>query len=61
MNITVEDLIELINEARKGIDICTPRIDYYSRSNDWSEEYLEYVCPQLLISNLQKFIEDNKK
>ena len=60
MNITAEDLIEIVNEARKGIMIMVRSTDFYSRPRDLDEEYLEYICPQLLMSNLQKFIEANK-
>lgn len=61
MNITAEDLIEIVNETRKGIMIMVRSTDFYSRPGDLDEEYLEYVCPQLLMSNLQHFIEANEK
>lgn len=60
MNITAEDLIELVNEARKEITVMTPSQCFYRSASDYDEERFEYVCPQLLMSNLQKFIEDNK-
>lgn len=61
MNITAEDLIELISKASKSIVVCAPDNDYYGRPGDWSKKRFEYVCPQLLISNLQHFIEANEK
>lgn len=61
MNITAEDLIKIVDEARKEIMIVVRSTDFYSRPGDLDEEYLEYVCPQLLMSNLQHFIEANEK
>jgi hypothetical protein len=61
MNITAEDLIDLVKESSKSIIVCTPDNDDYGRPGDWGKKRFEYVCPQLLITNLQKFIEDIQK
>ena len=61
MNITAEDLIDLVNDSVKRIEVMVPDQDYYARRGSSTEGSFEYICPHEFMSNLQHFIEANEK
>ena len=59
MNITKRQLKELIKESQKTIRVCVPDSDYYARSTDFSTRDITFICPQMLLSNLDSLDLDN--
>lgn len=45
-------LAEIIPSATTSVKVCVPSTDYYSRSADWSEEYIDVVSQNLLVTLL---------
>lgn len=47
-------LREAIENSKQTIAVCVPSSDYYARGDDWERERLEYICPRLLLQNLEE-------
>lgn len=54
MNISVEDLIELVSANTKDIIVCSPSRDHYRKEGDLDNEYISYVDAQGLVEDLRK-------
>lgn len=52
--LTCEKLIEMIEQATRTMTVCTPSQDFYRRSEDWTEETIKYVDPEILIGLLKE-------
>jgi hypothetical protein len=56
--ISLEQLIEAIENSKQTIAVCVPSSDYYARQDDWERERLEYISPSLLLQNLQEMMKE---
>lgn len=59
MQLTKELLAQLVRDSTETIKVCVPSIDYYRRSEDWTDEFLDYVCPKKLLFALENLFDVN--
>lgn len=52
--ISLEALIELVQQSTVRQKICTPCNDFYRRSGDWVEDSITYIDADTLLFGLQK-------
>ena len=54
MNITIEQLIDAIENAIARVDVMVPDQDYYAKRGNSSEGSIDIVCPYKLIEALKE-------
>ena len=57
MNITIEQLIDAIENATVRVDVMVPDQDYYAKRGSSSEGSIDIVCPHKLIEALRELEE----